>query len=122
MGRLQRAGAVPGAGAAADGAPAGVWWQRHDSRVPRAFVLVALGASLAITATLAWTGRGALSTTAATASRSGSIVAPAVSLARAEPTVFRGALAATWIQAAIWCAAAAACWWALIRIEKCRQG
>ena len=99
--------------------PLAAWWQRHHSRVPRAFALVALGTSLAITATLAWTGRGALLYNG----RDGfalwlDLIAPAVSLARAEPTVFRGALAATWIQAAIWCAAAAACWWALSRIEK----
>ena len=98
--------------------PLAAWWQRHDSRVPRTFTLVALGASLAITATLAWTGRGALLYNG----RDGfalwlDLVAPAVSLARAEPTVFRGALAATWAQAAIWCAAAAACWWVLSRIE-----
>ena len=108
--------------------PLAAWWQRHDSRVPRAFALVALGASLGITATLAWTGRGALLYNG----RDGfalwlDLVAPAVSLARAEPTVFRGALAATWAQAAIWCAAAAACWWAMGRIEHlwggtCRPG
>ena len=98
--------------------PLAAWWQRHDSRVPRAFTLVALGASLAITATLAWTGRGAILYNG----RDGfalwlDLLAPAVSLARAEPTVFRGALAATWAQAAIWCAAAAACWWVLSRID-----
>ncbi len=99
--------------------PLAAWWQRHDSRVPRAFALVALGATLAITATLAWTGRGALLYNG----RDGfalwlDLVAPAVSLARAEPTVFRGALAATWAMAAIWIAVAGACWWALRRIEQ----
>ena len=103
--------------------PLAAWWQRHDSRVPRTFTLVALGASLAIAATLAWTGRGALLYNG----RDGfalwlDLLAPAVSLARAEPTVFRGALAATWAQAAIWCAAAAACWWVLSRIDETTPG
>ena len=74
------------ADAVADGAPAGCVVAAARHRVPRAFTLVALGASLAITATLAWTGRGALLYNR----RDGfalwlDLVAPAVSLARAEP-------------------------------------
>jgi hypothetical protein len=94
--------------------PLAAWWQRHDGRVPRAFAIVALGASLAITATLAWTGRGALVYNG----HDGyalwlDLLAPAVSLARAEPSVFRGALGATWMQTAIWIGIAMACWWGM---------
>jgi hypothetical protein len=98
--------------------PLAAWWQRHDGRVARAFASVALGASLAITATLTWTGRGALLYNG----HDGfalwlDLAAPAVSLARAEPTVFRGSLAATWLMTLIWCVIAVACWWALCRLE-----
>jgi hypothetical protein len=99
--------------------PVALFWQRHQTRTPRAAVLVSLVATIALTATLSSAGDGALLyNTRDGYARWLDWVAPAVNLAYALPSLFQGGPIDAWSRAAVWGGALAVGWFVLRAAER----
>ncbi len=99
--------------------PVALFWQRHQTPTPRAALLVSLVGSIALTATLACAGDGALLyNTRDGYARWLDWVAPAVNLAHALPSLFQAGPADAWSRAALWGGAIALGWFVLRAAES----